>query len=575
MKSLFASPEVRALMIGLDGGGKTSLLYRWKLGDVVTAIPTIGFNVESIAVGRTQVTVWDIGGQDKLRPLWRHYLQSTNVVLWVVDANDKSRYADSSLELDKIIANEELKDARLIVVANKMDLPGAGSIEDIQNALHLADYIPNHKMKIFPVCAVTGDGMDVVMREAAECGAFKPEVGNEEITRFLVNTLDTEVEQISTTYGIPLPDRSCAIGPKAIKLPPETLGNIFSFVDVSCLVPRLLLSCEVYLVNKVFAYHSLRELATRIAMAVLTPPPDMCFRSLFYLSVPRSLIPLHIYVLAIMAHREVYVHKSGRKEQKCLLDLLNAADGINVFPTSGLAPLTLMYRTQMMRLIVSTQITFEGTSSLAVMEVAMKGLEPLLHWIYGQKNSGRMEVMGVFLQVLRDALRSFALSACATKGMKTFVCDSTVRKQQEGMFSQAFALSQQEEAVIRYREKSFTTFVGVKVAERVYMALVDELALGSQSSLTTYKIAVPPDVDLTPALLKFLRQSTVCVKTDPRLSITVEMKGREPEVYVALFGQGGWRESAESAYTIGVEPLPSENQSSENQEEIDDLTKLW
>jgi small GTP-binding protein len=63
------------LQVGLDAAGKTTILYKLKLGEVVTTIPTIGFNVETVEYKNISFTVWDVGGQDKIRPLWRHYYQ--------------------------------------------------------------------------------------------------------------------------------------------------------------------------------------------------------------------------------------------------------------------------------------------------------------------------------------------------------------------------------------------------------------------------------------------------------------------------------------------------------------------
>ena len=44
---LVGKTEMRILMVGLDAAGKTTILYKLKLGEVVTTIPTIGFNVET------------------------------------------------------------------------------------------------------------------------------------------------------------------------------------------------------------------------------------------------------------------------------------------------------------------------------------------------------------------------------------------------------------------------------------------------------------------------------------------------------------------------------------------------
>jgi ADP-ribosylation factor protein 1 len=63
---------MRILMVGLDAAGKTTILYKFKLGEVVTTIPTIGFNVETVDYKNISFTVWDVGGQDKIRPLVQH-----------------------------------------------------------------------------------------------------------------------------------------------------------------------------------------------------------------------------------------------------------------------------------------------------------------------------------------------------------------------------------------------------------------------------------------------------------------------------------------------------------------------
>ncbi|KAK6058317.1 ADP-ribosylation factor family protein [Cooperia oncophora] len=67
--------------VGLDNAGKTTVLYKLKLGEVVTTIPTIGFNVETVEYRNVSFTVWDVGGQTTIRPLWRYYFRDTQVGL--------------------------------------------------------------------------------------------------------------------------------------------------------------------------------------------------------------------------------------------------------------------------------------------------------------------------------------------------------------------------------------------------------------------------------------------------------------------------------------------------------------
>ncbi len=71
--------EMRVVTLGLDGAGKTSLLFKLKQDEFVTTIPTIGFNVETLDYKNVKFTVWDVGGQHKLRPLWKHYYLNTQV----------------------------------------------------------------------------------------------------------------------------------------------------------------------------------------------------------------------------------------------------------------------------------------------------------------------------------------------------------------------------------------------------------------------------------------------------------------------------------------------------------------
>ena len=64
-----------------------------------------GFNVETVEYKNISFTVWDVGGQDKIRPLWRHYFQNTQGLIFVVDSNDRERIAEAQDELTKMVIN--------------------------------------------------------------------------------------------------------------------------------------------------------------------------------------------------------------------------------------------------------------------------------------------------------------------------------------------------------------------------------------------------------------------------------------------------------------------------------------
>ncbi|EER18030.1 ADP ribosylation factor 1, putative [Perkinsus marinus ATCC 50983] len=157
-QNLFGKKEMRILMVGLDAAGKTTILYKLKLGEVVTTIPTIGFNVETVEYKNISFTVWDVGGQDKIRPLWRHYYQNTQGVIFVVDSNDRDRIEDARQELSRMMEEDELKDAALLVFANKQDLPNAMSASEITDKLGL-NQLRHRNWYIQSTCATTGDGL--------------------------------------------------------------------------------------------------------------------------------------------------------------------------------------------------------------------------------------------------------------------------------------------------------------------------------------------------------------------------------------------------------------------------------
>lgn len=149
--------EMRILMLGLDAAGKTTILYKLKLGEVVSSVPTIGFNVETVEYKNIKFTVWDVGGQDKIRLLWRHYYQNTQGLIFVVDSSDKERVELAKEELHKMLNEEELRDAVLLVFANKQDL-GVMSVAEVTEKLGLHT-IRGRDWYIQGTCAMTGDGL--------------------------------------------------------------------------------------------------------------------------------------------------------------------------------------------------------------------------------------------------------------------------------------------------------------------------------------------------------------------------------------------------------------------------------
>ena len=134
-EKLFEKREARILMLGLDAAGKTTILFKLKLGEVVQSIPTIGFNVETVEFKNCKFNVWDVGGQDKIRPMWKHYYQNAEGLIFVVDSSDRNRVDKAREELKKMLAEEDLKEVVLLVLANKQDI----AVMDVKEVIEKLD----------------------------------------------------------------------------------------------------------------------------------------------------------------------------------------------------------------------------------------------------------------------------------------------------------------------------------------------------------------------------------------------------------------------------------------------------
>lgn len=159
--------DVRLLMVGLDGAGKTTILYKLKLGEVVSTVPTIGittnfkcvgFNLETVEFRGSTFTVWDVGGQDRIRALWRHYYTNSQGIIFVLDASDHDRLSTAREELSMMLSEPCLREAALLVYANKQDMPGALQAKQVAEALGLTEEA-GRRWHVQGACALTGDGL--------------------------------------------------------------------------------------------------------------------------------------------------------------------------------------------------------------------------------------------------------------------------------------------------------------------------------------------------------------------------------------------------------------------------------
>jgi ADP-ribosylation factor-like protein 4 len=126
----------------LYSAGKTTVLYRLKFDQYLNTVPTIGFNCEKVkgTVGKSKgvgFLVWDVGGQDKIRALWKSYTRCTDGIIFVVDSCDMERMEEAKMELMRTAKSPDNQGTPLLILANKQDLPMAKEPKELEKLLGL------------------------------------------------------------------------------------------------------------------------------------------------------------------------------------------------------------------------------------------------------------------------------------------------------------------------------------------------------------------------------------------------------------------------------------------------------
>lgn len=148
----------------MDCAGKTTVLYRLQFNEFVNTVPTKGFNTEKIKVtlGNSKTVTfhfWDVGGQEKLRPLWKSYTRCTDGIVFVVDSVDVERMEEAKTELHKITRISENQGVPVLIVANKQDLRNSLSLSEIEKLLAMGELSSSTPWHLQPTCAIIGDGL--------------------------------------------------------------------------------------------------------------------------------------------------------------------------------------------------------------------------------------------------------------------------------------------------------------------------------------------------------------------------------------------------------------------------------
>ncbi|XP_029783414.1 putative ADP-ribosylation factor-like protein 5C isoform X1 [Suricata suricatta] len=157
LMSIFGNQEHKVIIVGLDNAGKTTILYQLLMNEVVHTAPTIGSNVEEIVLQKTHFLMWDIGGQEALRSAWNAYYSNTEFIILVIDSTDRDRLLTTREELYRMLAHEALRDASVLIFANKQDMKDSMTTVEISQFLTLSA-IKDHQWHIQGCCALTGEG---------------------------------------------------------------------------------------------------------------------------------------------------------------------------------------------------------------------------------------------------------------------------------------------------------------------------------------------------------------------------------------------------------------------------------
>lgn len=332
----FHKEEVRCLIVGLDASGKTMLLYQEKLGEAVTTIPTIGFNVEDIELQGTKYTMWDVGGQPKIRPLWRHYLQNTQAIIWVVDATDSSNFGESATELEKVLQEEEVRDVPILVVLSKAGLPGAHPTDSILSAFSTA--LEGRKYLVVRYFLLGQSGSMAGETDTTSIMPFLQKlVGMKQMEAYCNVTEEVAVDRIALRHWQVMNAASTLLekakAPVSVvddvmpvlfgnlSVPVEVIGVIFGFVDFEDLLPVPHFHLKLrkgrsspwavggpWLTCRTFLYSAWNELSLRMtgeffsikAFHIKEALLERACRPLVYFQPPEGLVPIQVAISALL-----------------------------------------------------------------------------------------------------------------------------------------------------------------------------------------------------------------------------------------------------------------------------------
>lgn len=154
------TPEKIAYIAGLSDSGKTTILYKYKLGTnhPIETWHTTSFLQETIVHKGICFNMVDLGGGAKILPAWLRVFDNASVLIFVIDSTDTMEISTSYYDLRSWIVNLEKNQLIVLIYANKQDLPNAMTVQELTDKMNLKSLrIPWH---IQPASAIRGEGIN-------------------------------------------------------------------------------------------------------------------------------------------------------------------------------------------------------------------------------------------------------------------------------------------------------------------------------------------------------------------------------------------------------------------------------